>query len=224
LREASVTGFAVELSITDTGIGIPKEALPRIFEPFYTTKDPGQGPGLGLPSVFATVRRARGQVDAVSQVGQGTTIRMLLPECAPPFTERVMPPRSQASVAEMLEGSVLVVEDDSTVRAVTVRMLRTQGFDVLEADEGTGALAILRDPTKKVGLLITDIALPNGSGVDLMLAARVVNKSLPVLLTSGHATDTRWRTLIDATEAPFLPKPFTRQQLEQAIAATLAPA
>lgn len=222
LRDASATGYAVELSLSDTGVGIATAHLPRVFEPFYTTKEPGQGPGLGLSTVFATVRRARGHVDAVSEAGQGTTIRLLLPECAPPFTDRALGPRATPAVASLLDGSVLLVEDDPTVRAVTSRILRNQGFTVVEADEGAGALAILRDPSQKIGLLITDIALPNGSGLDLMLQARVVQKDLPVLLTSGHATDTRWRSLITATDAPFLPKPFTRQQLEQAIADTLA--
>jgi len=222
LREASVTGFAVELCLSDTGSGIAAEQLPRIFEPFYTTKEPGQGPGLGLSAVFATVRRARGQVDATSVLGRGTTIRMLLPECAPSFTDRVLSQRATPAASELLDGNVLLVEDDATVRAVTARILRNQGFTVIEAGEAAGALAILSEPANNVGLLITDIALPNGSGLDLMLQARIVSKSLPVLLTSGHAADSRWRSLISATAAPFLPKPFTRQQLEQAIADTLA--
>jgi PAS domain S-box-containing protein len=204
-------GEYVVLCVSDTGGGIPKELLGRVFEPFFTTKEVGQGTGLGLSQVYGFVRQSGGHVKIYSEPGEGTTVRIYLPRLArePGAGER----EAEAPVAKgQREEIILVVEDDTDVRAHSVGILRELGYGVLEAEGGAMALRLLeRHPN--VRLLFTDVVLPGMNGRELADAARRRHPRLKVLFTTGYA---RSAIVHDGRLEPgveVLSKPFTYEAL-----------
>lgn len=183
-REA-VPGTFVEISVADTGIGIPPEVLGRVFEPFFTTKPQGQGTGLGLSQIYGFVRQSGGLVRIESTPGRGTTIRLLLPlyEAAPMVALAPSLPTAPAQAY----GTVLLVDDEDAVRVPAVERLRELGLLVLEARDGPDALRVLA--TARPDLLVTDVGLPNGmNGRQVAEVARECIPGLPVLFITGYAS------------------------------------
>ena len=176
-------GEYVRLAIVDTGMGMPEEILQRIFDPFYTTKDVGHGTGLGLSTVYGIVQQARGAIAVDSGVGRGTTFRIYLPRATdepPPVATNVAsePPRG--------DETVLVVEDNPAVRAVTVRMLARLGYQVLEAEGGEAALALVDRHEGRIDLLLSDIVMPQMDGADVADAVSARAPGIAVVFMSGH--------------------------------------
>ena len=204
-------GPYVLLSITDTGAGMTQEVVQHIFDPFFTTKEIGAGTGLGLSTVYGIVKQAGGWIWVYSEPGKGSTFKVYLPRAggAPePLTEPVL-------AAETLRGSetVLVVEDQPEVRKLTLAMLESQGYRLLEAASGSEALSLSERYPEPIHLLITDVAMPGMTGKELATRLVALRPSLRTLYTSGYtAKAIAHEGALDAGVA-YLPKPFSAAQL-----------
>ena len=184
-RHADVRpGQYVQISVTDTGSGMSQEVLQRAFEPFYTTKQAGQGTGLGLSQVYGFVKQSGGHVKIYSEVGEGSTIKIYLPRFHGEASaqEPSIPLSEQAQTGEC----VLVVEDDADVRAYVVDTLGGLGYDVLEAKSGEDALRLMAE-YKGIGLLLTDVVMPGMNGRKLAEAARQRRPDLKILYMTGYS-------------------------------------
>ncbi len=216
-----VAGNYVTLAVTDTGTGMTPEARQRAFEPFYTTKGPGAGSGLGLSMVYGFVKQSGGHATIYSELGLGTTVRLYLPELAREThfaPERAAVPRNSLPPGKV----ILVVEDNKRVRGVSVRHLKQLGFAVIEADSGSAALTIIEngDP---IDLLFTDVVMPGGmSGVELAHEARLRRPGLKVLFTSGYAEPAVLKDSMLKADADWLGKPFSIYGLEAKLNQLLA--
>jgi CheY-like chemotaxis protein len=211
-------GPYVRLSVTDTGCGIPPDALSRIFEPFFTTKEVGKGSGLGLSMVYGFVRKTGGYVDVKSTPGAGTTVSLYLPKAEQDHSHAAIDVRARS----IPRGSefVLVVEDNEELLEATSEMLTTLGYRVLCARDGVEALRLL-ESGQKIELVYSDIVMPNGiNGVELAHEVRRRNKSIKILLTSGHAADVLER-LQSEDEFPIIDKPFQLADLAQRLRSIL---
>ena len=203
-----IPGQYVVVSVTDSGIGMPREVLARAFEPFYTTKDIGHGTGLGLSQVYGFVKQSGGNVKIYSEEGHGTTVKIYLPRLH--SNEKVDEESLEQRPGRVSVGQkILVVEDEDDVRAFTTEILRELGYEVLEAANGAAALHTLRREADIV-LLFTDVGLPGGmNGRHLADVARKLRADLKVLFTTGYA---RNAIVHDGRVDPgvaLIPKPFT---------------
>jgi two-component system cell cycle sensor histidine kinase/response regulator CckA len=207
--EEIVPGHYAVLCVIDTGHGMTRETLNRMFEPFYTTKAIGQGTGLGLATVHGIVKQSRGYASVYSEVGQGTTFKIYLPLAS----EEVAPSKPRAAPVRATGQTVLLVEDDPAVRHMTSRVLQEYGFAVVEASGGHQALGIIERNEGGIDLLITDVILPGMDGTELARRATELQPHLGVLFVSGYTDDDIVRRgLLDAGR-PFLQKPFTPEAL-----------
>ncbi|HEY2658473.1 MAG TPA: ATP-binding protein [Caulobacteraceae bacterium] len=210
-------GRYLKVSVTDTGAGIPPDVMKRVFEPFFTTKEVGQGSGLGLAQVQGFVRQSGGAVEVDSKQGVGTTVTLYLPGAIGPTRELTIPPTYAPLKARRTTGeTVLLVEDDEGVRTLTESLLEECGYQVLLAENGPDALAILKrgDP---VALMLSDVIMPGGmSGVDLAIIAARLRPGLPILLATGYAAG-RLAELTPANDWPVLRKPFHLEELAAAV-------
>ena len=213
-------GRYVMLAVSDTGTGIAPEVLSRVFEPFFTTKEKGRGTGLGLSMVYGFANQSGGHVKIYSELGHGTTVRLYLPVATEAVSTEVV---EDDIIAEATGGEiVLVVEDNADVRRMVVSQLRSLGYVVMEAGDGTEALEVLRSSTP-VDLLFTDVVMPGGwLGPDLAREARRLRPGIKVLLSSGYA-----EAAMDsgghggATEA-VLHKPYRKKDLAQKVREVLS--
>jgi PAS domain S-box-containing protein len=213
------SGRYVRLTVTDTGTGMPPEVRQRAFEPFYTTKGPGAGSGLGLSMVYGFVKQSGGHVQLYSEPGLGTTVRLYLPAQQ---KDALMVPRSRAMPARLAAGeTVLLVEDDPRVRRVSLRRLTELGYVVLEADSGLAALKLL-DEGAEVDVLFTDIVMSGGmTGVDLAQETRRRRPAIKILLTSGYAEPSVVTGGLLTTGAGWLSKPYGLDELQSKLRALL---
>ncbi len=200
-------GRYARLTVSDTGRGIPPEMLPRIFEPFFTTKEAGQGTGLGLATVFGIVKQHGGAIDAESRVGEGTSFRILLPALDAAAAGSAAPAAADAPRGGT--ETILLVEDEAMVRALTRTALQRAGYTVLEATDGVDALRVWGEHRGAIGLLFTDLVMPGGvSGLEIAERMRADEPSLRVLYTSGYSADIAGREppLVDGEN--FIGKPY----------------
>jgi signal transduction histidine kinase len=179
-------GQYVMIAVSDTGTGMSKESIDRAFEPFYTTKGPERGTGLGLSQVYGFVRQSGGHVKIYSELGQGTTVKIYLPRHRGEDAETTTDPPVLAPAGRPGE-TILVVEDDDDVRANSVQSLRELGYRVIPARDGAEALRVL-ELHPSIRLLFTDVGLPGGqNGRQLADEARRIRPELKVLFTTGYA-------------------------------------
>ncbi len=215
-------GRAVALSVRDTGVGIDPAVRDRIFEPFFTTKPRGQGTGLGLAMVYGIVKQSGGSIAVDSTPGAGTTFTLLLPAEDRPAVATPAPPRAPSARAG--PHTVLLVEDDDMVRAVTRGMLTVKGCRVLEARDGRDALRVWKESGTSVQLLVTDVVMPGLNGRELAENLRRQRPDLKVLFVSGQTEG----LFLDQDRLPrgtaFLAKPFAPEVLGAAVEGLLAPA
>jgi PAS domain S-box-containing protein len=209
------------VAVSDTGIGMDAATLEHVFEPFFTTKGPGKGTGLGLATVYGIVRQSGGSIWARSEPGQGSTISIYLPwvETDSIASHRESPAEAEPR-SEPRSGTILVVEDDDSVRGFATRVLERAGYEVLSA--ASGAVALAAHAGESFDLLLTDVVMPamNGREVADRLLAR--HPGLRVMFMSGHADTTIVKHGILDPSIRYLPKPFTAQSLLAAVDAALA--
>lgn len=202
------------VSVEDNGCGIEPAAQGRIFEPFYTTKKEGKGTGLGLATVFGIVEQHEGWIELESTVGHGATFRVALPSSdkgfAPPAPIQAQPAGGQESI--------LVVEDDNTIRLLCMRVLRRLGYRAAEASQGNEALEVWQQHQGAFDLLLTDMIMPGGlSGLDVAHRLRTEKPELKVIVMSGYSLELKQLGNIDTKEIAYLAKPFTPAALAQSI-------
>jgi CheY-like chemotaxis protein len=211
-------GDYVVLSVTDTGTGMPPDALERVMEPFFSTKGPGAGSGLGLSMIYGFAKQSGGHLRIESELGKGTVVRLYFPRAAGAEMERL---QDAAAVPLALgDEAILVVDDNLAMRTVARRHLVALGYRVSEAESGPAALAILKDNTG-FDLLFTDIVMPDGmTGYQLAAIAQQRQPGLKVLFTTGYAKA--------AAGEPNLPhasvtlrKPYRKQELAATVRAAL---
>ena len=189
LQDEVKPGPYVEISVSDTGTGMSASLRNRVFEPFFTTKPVGQGSGLGLSQVYGFVRQSGGFVRLESVVGRGTKVRLYLPRHIETEDKSEIDTANEpheVTGAETSIGTVLVVDDEETVRFLLAEALRDQGCTVLEAEDGPSGLQVLQSE-ERVDLLLTDVGLPGLNGRQLAEAARQGRPRLPVVLITGYA-------------------------------------
>ena len=209
-------GDYVLLAVTDTGQGIPKEHLPHIFEPFYTTKEEGHGTGLGLATVYGIVKQSGGFVWVYSEVGQGTTFKIYLPRVAQSeFRARTIRIDERASLTGW--ETVLLVEDETPVRKSEQEFLVRCGYNVLEAENGEDAVRVAREFSGPIQLMITDVVMPKMSGARLAAELATPRPEMKVLFVSGYAEKTVLRHGQIDVAAHFLQKPFSLKALSRKI-------
>ncbi|MFP4394139.1 MAG: PAS domain S-box protein [Anaerolineales bacterium] len=207
------------LTVADTGAGIPPEALLHIFEPFFTTKEPGKGSGLGLPQVHGIVGLHGGHIDVETQIGKGTTFTIYFPALVKKPTEELM-----EDTSEMIRGrgeTILVVEDEATVRAALAETLEQLGYRVLPAANGQEALNILALHADKIALVLSDFVMPSMGGRALFGAMRQRGYDLPMVLLSGHPLENELREMQEQGLAGWMLKPPHIEQLAKVLARVL---
>jgi two-component system, cell cycle sensor histidine kinase and response regulator CckA len=215
-RPEARLGRAVRLGISDTGTGMDRKTLERIFEPFFSTKEVGKGTGLGLATVYGIVKQHQGWIEVKSELGRGTTFDIYLPaaQVAEPTAEAAPEP------AESGRGgneTILLAEDEPTLREWVRDILRGQGYRVLEAANGVEALKIWDEQEGRIDLLLTDMVMPEGmTGRDLARQLKSRQPGLKVIYTSGYSEEIM-SSDTEVRYAPFLPKPYHAPQLTKLI-------
>jgi two-component system cell cycle sensor histidine kinase/response regulator CckA len=218
--KASVeAGAYAELAVSDSGEGIAPEHLPHIFEPFYTTKEVGLGTGLGLATVEGIVAQSGGRIQVDSVVGRGTTIRLLLPLSAEPA--RKPGPGSSTSKATPPRARILVVEDEDPVRAVVMRTLQAEGYEVLGARDGREALKVLEEVGGAISMVITDIVMPGMGGGQLVRELTGRYPSISIIWMSGHPRESELHAADVGPGHVFLHKPVPPAVLLDTVADVL---
>jgi CheY-like chemotaxis protein len=210
LRYELAPGDYVHLRVSDTGVGMPPDVRARAFDPFYTTKPTGQGTGLGLSMIYGYIRQSDGSVRIESEVGQGTSIEILLPRYTGDAEAPVVAEET-AAAASGADEVVLVVEDEAVVRLLIVELLNDLGYLALEAHDGPSALRILQS-AQRIDLLVSDIGLPGLNGRQLADAAREKRPNLKVLFMTGYAEKAASRSFL-AAGMEIIAKPFTMDVL-----------
>ncbi len=213
------------IEFSDTGTGMPPEVLEKIFEPFYTTKDPGKGTGFGLANVRGIVNQSKGDIIAFSKIGEGTTFRIYLPplpgEDAEAYAARQAAesakggdhrPRDMAG-----RGRIMLVEDEDAVRSLAANFLTSRGYHVIEAEDGEAALEILEQGDTEIDLLISDVAMPGIDGPSLVIKAEKWLGSARVLFISGYTERDLSSSPQDKRPTSFLSKPFTMTQFAERV-------
>ncbi len=219
LNPDAVAGRHACLSVSDTGTGIPAEILPHIFEPFFTTKEPGKGTGLGLATVFGIVKQHRGWLTVSNQATGGVRFDIYLPAfSAKPVEEEAPVPVSPRGGKE----TILLAEDDATVRGMLRVVLERHGYKILEAANGVDALTLWRQHQSEVQLLFTDLVMPEGiTGKQLARQMCIERPRLKVIFASGYSPDIAGKELRLENGENYLQKPFNQFQLLETVRRSL---
>jgi CheY-like chemotaxis protein len=211
-------GSFVCLRVGDNGCGIPPEMLPRIFEPFFTTKDVGKGTGLGLATVYGIVQQHAGWVTVETGAG-GTTFRIYLPRLRSARPAPAIPP---PKIMQPGVETILLVEDELSLRVLAKKILTKLGYTVLEAESGVRALSVWSRHREHIALVLTDLVMPDGlSGLELAEQLRRDQPDIKIIFTSGYSADIAGKDFPLQEGVNFLSKPFVAGDLTAMIRQTL---
>ena len=206
-------GRYVQLTMSDSGTGIPEEVKPKIFEPFFTTKDVGKGTGLGLSTVHGIVQQTGGNITVYSEIDLGTTFKVYLPA-----TYTVGGTQGQKSTSQSVSRgteTILIAEDEEAVRTLTAQILKNYGYTIHQAANGKEALEFMQTNGNAVDLLISDVVMPHLGGRELAEKVHLIYPECKILFLSGYTDDAVIRHGVLATEFTFLQKPFSPLKLAQ---------
>ena len=208
-------GRFVMLAVSDTGQGMSEEVKAHIFEPFFTTKEQGKGTGLGLAMTYGAVKQSGGSIEVYSEVGIGTTIKIYLPR----IEEEAVKPEKEDRLTDLPGGTetILLVEDEESVRDLCVRILERLGYRVLQARNGTEAIAEARGYGDRIDLLLTDVVMPGMNGAELATQLVLQHPEMKVLFTSGYTDDAIVRHGVLDEGVSFIGKPYTPSSLARKV-------
>jgi CheY-like chemotaxis protein len=213
-------GDYIELTISDTGVGMPPEVVERAFEPFFTTKEVGKGTGLGLSMVYGMARQSGGDARIESELGKGTAVKLLFRKADGAVTQDGEATDEVLPEVAGQPQSILVIDDDPDVRGFMVEALEEQGYFVSEASDGREGVRLAT--SQPVDLVIIDFIMPGLSGAEVATQILAERPNQAILFVSGYSeTEAVKRT---APEAPLLAKPFRADALQKAVRSALAPA
>ena len=205
---------ALELTVSDTGHGIEASDLERIFDPFFTTKQFGRGTGLGLSVIHGIVEMMDGQISVTSELGKGTTFRILFPVTEAVQEEDVI---KSSAAADVMSRSILLVDDEESIRSVTQIILTRKGFKVDSASDGKQALKLFKANPGKYDFIVTDQSMPKMSGVELTQAIRNTKSDIPIMLSTGQLGIEDEKEFKDIGITAHIQKPWTAEELIQRI-------
>jgi two-component system cell cycle sensor histidine kinase/response regulator CckA len=214
-RPLVAPGAYVMLAVSDTGIGMTPEIQSRIFEPFYTTKEQGKGTGLGLATVYGIVKQSGGYVWVYSEAGNGTTFKIYLPyvqEASPESKPKVEIPRATTG-----SETILLVEDDESVRSFVCGILETRGYTLLGSGDSEEALQLARNHLHSIHLLLTDVVLPRMKGPELAARLAPLHPETRVLYMSGYTDNAVVHQGLSNVGTNFLQKPFDPETLARRV-------
>ncbi|MGB7821769.1 MAG: ATP-binding protein, partial [Candidatus Sulfotelmatobacter sp.] len=214
-------GPYVMISVSDNGQGMDRETQARIFEPFFTTKEKGKGTGLGLSTVYGIIKQSGGYVFVQSELGRGTVFTIYFPCVDGPSEAHGAAPLSLATAGG--SETILLVEDEDSVRQLVRETLQSRGYHVLEAGNGNAALALAASHPDTIHLVITDVVMPGLSGHELVQQLLPTRPGAKVLYLSGYAEDAFASPLAAEDQKAFLQKPFTLQNLSRKVREVLGP-
>ncbi|MFH1764893.1 MAG: PAS domain S-box protein [Gemmatimonadota bacterium] len=214
-----ISGHYAMLSFSDDGVGMDAETREKVFEPFFTTKERGKGTGLGLATVYGIVKQHGGNIWAYSEPGVGSTFKCYFPLADMPSVEQV----ALRNTITDLSGTetIMIVEDEATVRDLAVRVLNSHGYSVLEAEEGEACLVFLGDYDGPLDMLLTDVVMPGMNGRELHGEVRRLFPQAKVLYMSGYTEDIVTHRGVLDEGIPFIQKPFSVQDLATKVRAVL---
>ncbi|MCZ2078108.1 MAG: PAS domain S-box protein [Bryobacteraceae bacterium] len=212
---AVTPGAYVMLAVSDTGVGMDQATMSRIFEPFFTTKGPGAGTGLGLATVYGIVKQSSGHIFVYSEPGRGTTFRIYIPRI---FDSVSTTPSAGSKVSpSSTAATILLVEDESSLRKLTRDILRRSGFKVIEAANGCEALLACEQSTDEISLMIADLVMPGMTGLELAKRLASLRPAMKVLFMSGYSSHAALASDPLEGSLPFLQKPFTPGTLTEKV-------
>jgi CheY-like chemotaxis protein len=199
------------LTVTDTGIGIDKETMERIFDPFYTTKEMGRGTGLGLASAYGIIKGHGGYVDVESEKGHGASFSIYLPVSE----KRVRKPVKAAERFIKGAGTVLLVDDEEVILELTRELLEVMGYRVLTATDGKEAVEVYKKNRDETDIVLLDMVMPNMGGGQAYDRMKEINPDIKVLLSSGYGIDGEATQILERGCDGFIQKPFSVMDLSQ---------
>jgi signal transduction histidine kinase/CheY-like chemotaxis protein len=202
------------LTVSDTGIGMDAATRARIFEPFFSTKEKGKGTGLGLSIVYGIVKQNGGEILVYSEPGQGTVFRIYIPSAV---AEEAPPVAAAEAATEPATGTILLVEDEEQVRHLTRAMLMREGYRVFDCASPADALQLIREQAASIDLLLTDVVMPQMSGLDLARKVQATHPRIRLLFMSGYTDSSVAAQGMITANTPFIQKPFTAASLRSKV-------
>lgn len=210
------------LAITDAGTGMSAEVRSRIFEPFFSTREIGQGTGLGLATCYGIVKQSGGHISVYSEMGRGSTFKIYLPQQVPQAADSAPPPKKESPLSRGTE-TILLVEDDPALRGMAGQLLQRLGYDVLSASNGTEALKVAKQQgNKTIHLLFTDVVMPQTNGKDLADLIQAFHPGIKILFTSAFTENAIVHQGMLDRDVFLIPKPFTPSELARKIREVLS--
>jgi len=213
-------GEYIRISISDTGEGMPPELLERIFDPFFTTKEVGKGTGLGLSVVYGIIKGHKGYIDVVSSVGTGSVFVVYLPllkSVIAEVSESQQPAAEEVPVERGYNETILIVDDEESVRELGVGILRKNGYRAITAEDGIEALEIFKLHYREIDAVVLDLWMPKKSGRQTLLEMLKFYPNVPIIISSGYDTSGAIQELLDLGARDFVPKPYKSHSLLQTL-------
>jgi len=205
------SGYYIHLSVQDTGVGIEPENIKLIFDPFYTTKDIGEGTGLGLATVYGTIQDHKGTILVDSAIGLGTTFHIYLPA----FEDQNILASYDKNEVIFHSGTVLMIDDEEIIRQMGLEILTHLGYQVFTAENGIKGLEVFRNLKNKIDVVIIDLNMPKMNGIDCFKELKIIKPNVKVILSTGYINYLENKNLMSEGFSGFVNKPYKQSQLSQ---------